>query len=78
MYSRAIDGQTLTLVPSGWTYKRTFVLYDRETYTLWYPEKEGLRGIQGKYFQRLLPLLPHENTRWGTWVRRHPNSLLMP
>jgi hypothetical protein len=78
VYSRAIDGQTLTLVPSGWTYKRTFVMYDRETETLWYHEKEGLRGIEGKYFQRLLPLLPHENTRWGSWVSQHPNSWLMP
>jgi hypothetical protein len=31
VYSREIDGRTLTLVPSGWTYERTFVLYDRET-----------------------------------------------
>ncbi|MBW1848704.1 MAG: DUF3179 domain-containing protein, partial [Deltaproteobacteria bacterium] len=37
VYSRHIDDRTLTIVPSGWTYKNTFVLYDRETETLWYP-----------------------------------------
>ena len=43
MYSREIDGQILTLDPSGWTYHRTFVLYDYETETLWYP-LPGTRG----------------------------------
>ena len=46
-----MDGRTLTLAPSGWTYKRTFVLYDRETGSLWYPQKGGLMGIQGGVFQ---------------------------
>jgi hypothetical protein len=27
VYSRQIDGRNLTLVPSGWTYDSTFVLY---------------------------------------------------
>ncbi|MBW1841122.1 MAG: DUF3179 domain-containing protein [Deltaproteobacteria bacterium] len=35
VYSREIDGRKLTLAPSGWTYKNTFVLYDKETGTLW-------------------------------------------
>ena len=77
MYSRTVAGRTLTLVPSGWTYRRTFVLYDRESGTLWYPAKDGLRGIQGKYSQKLLPLLPYEKTRWGLWLRKHPNSRLL-
>jgi hypothetical protein len=55
VYSRKIDDQILTIVPSGWTYKDTFVLYDRETETLWYPYRKGLKGIQGKYFNRWLP-----------------------
>ncbi|MBW2581738.1 MAG: DUF3179 domain-containing protein [Deltaproteobacteria bacterium] len=63
-FSREIDGQTLTIVPSGWTYDSTFVLYDRETGTLWYPYKNGLLAIQGKYFKRILPEVPHEVTRW--------------
>ncbi|MBW1822510.1 MAG: hypothetical protein JRI92_12285, partial [Deltaproteobacteria bacterium] len=33
MYSREIDDRLLTLAPSGWTYKNTFVLYDKETGT---------------------------------------------
>ena len=77
MYSRELDGRKLTLAPSGWTYKRTFVLYDRETGTLWYPQKEGLLGIQGKYFQRLLPVIDSQDTQWSKWIEANPESKLM-
>ncbi|MCK5552685.1 MAG: DUF3179 domain-containing protein [Deltaproteobacteria bacterium] len=77
MYSRQIDGQILTLVPSGWTYKYTFVLYDRETSSLWYPYEEGLMGIQGKYFKRWLPEIPSEDTHWGKWKEKYPDSQIL-
>jgi hypothetical protein len=77
VYSRQIDGRTLTLVPSGWTYKSTFVLYDRETGTLWYPYKKGLMGIQGKYFKKWLPEIPSDDTQWRKWVKKHPESKIL-
>ncbi len=77
MYSRQIEGQTLTLAPSGWTYKYTFVLYDKETKTLWYPYRNGLMGIQGKYFKRVLPKLESNDTTWGNWQESHPKSLIL-
>jgi len=77
VYSRQIEGQTLTLAPSGWTYKYTFVLYDKETKTLWYPYRNGLMGIQGKYFKRVLPKLESKDTTWGNWQESHPKSLIL-
>jgi hypothetical protein len=77
VYGRQLDGKTLTLVPSGWTYKSTFVLYDRETETLWYPYDKGLMGIQGKHFKRWLPKIPSEDTRWENWSKEHPNSAVL-
>ena len=77
VYSRQIDGRTLTLVPSGWTYKNTFVLYDRETGTLWYPYKKGLMGIQGEYFKRWLLEIPSDDTQWRKWVKKHPESKIL-
>ena len=77
MYSRIIDDQILTLAPSGWTYKRTFVLYDKETGTLWYPDDKGLMGIQGHYFKRRLPRIDAKDTQWGEWVDRHPQSKVL-
>lgn len=77
MYSRAIDGRQLTLAPSGWTYENTFVLYDKESGTLWYPYKKGLMGIQGVYFERWLLKIPSEDTKWKDWKKKHPDSLIL-
>ena len=78
MYSRRIDGQELTLAPSGWTYDSTFVLYDHETGSLWYPYDDGLMGIQGVYFRRWLPVRPSEDTRLKDWLRAHPDTQTLP
>jgi hypothetical protein len=77
VYSRQIDGQVLTIVPSGWTYNDTFVLYDRETETLWYPYRKGLKGIQGKHFNRWLPKMSSDDTIWEKWIKKHPGSKIL-
>jgi len=77
VYSRQIDGRTLTLSPSGWTYRNTFVLYDRESGTLWYPVKQELNGIQGKYFGRILAQMESEDTRWHDWHAKHADSQVL-
>jgi hypothetical protein len=77
VYSRTIDGRALTIVPSGWTYKDTFVLYDRETETLWYPYRKGLKGIQGRYFERWLPIIPSRDTTWKKWLDENPGSKIL-
>jgi hypothetical protein len=77
VYSRQIDGRNLTLAPSGWTYDKTFVLYDKETGSLWYPYREGLMGIQGVYFERWLPKIDSEDTHWQNWAEKHPKSKII-
>ncbi|UCG79399.1 MAG: DUF3179 domain-containing protein [Nitrospirota bacterium] len=77
MYSREVDGKTLTLVPSGWTYDRTFVLYDKESGSLWFPVRQGLKGIQGEYFKKILPKLRSKDTSWGKWQKKHPYSKVL-
>ena len=74
VYSRQIDGRSLTLAPSGWTYNDTFVLYDKETGSLWYPGEKGLTGIQGFYFNRSLPQIKSEDTHLGRWIHKHPQT----
>lgn len=77
MYSREIEGELLTLAPSGWTYDRTFVLYDKESGSLWFPDEEGLVSIQGKYFLRRLPKVFFEDTEWGDWLKEYPESKIL-
>jgi len=62
---------------AGFTYTRTFVLYDRETGSLWYPDKDGLKGIQGVYFERWLSKIVSDDTLWRQWKARHPQSKVM-
>lgn len=78
VYSREIEDLVLTLEASGWTYKRTFVLVDRETETLWLPDNSDLQGIQGRFVKRKLPGIPSERTTWGRWVEMHPDTKLIP
>ena len=52
VYSREIDGNIITLTPSGWTYGESgldgifgisvFVLMDKETESMWFPAGEEL------------------------------------
>jgi hypothetical protein len=77
VYSRELDGKTLTIVPSGWTYDNTFVLYDRETGTMWYPYRKGLKGIQGKHFEKWLPKFSSKDTQLRKWLKKHPDSKIL-
>jgi uncharacterized protein DUF3179 len=77
VYSRELKGEILIIAPSGWTYNNTFVLYDKESESLWYPYKKGLMGIQGKYFKQWLPKLKSKDTQWKKWRVMHPNSKIL-
>jgi len=79
VYSREIDGQTLTLSASGWTYDFTFVLYDYETESLWYhlDGDDGLTCIGGFYADRKLPELNSVLIRWKQWHEDHLTSKVL-
>ena len=80
--SREIDDRTLTLAPSGWTYEFTFVLYDYETESLWYPvaEEDGTRrflSISGEFEGRKLKSMSSELTAWSDWFAQHPETWIL-
>ncbi len=80
--SRVIGDSTLTLAASGWTYGMTFVLYDHQTESMWFPtqfgnQTMGLRAITGFYAGRELQPLPLEVTSWSDWLSSHPGSPIM-
>lgn len=92
VYSRELNGEVLTLSASGWTYYFTFVLFDYETESMWYPVDIGsetdtscgclatvshLLCIAGELAGETLPMLPSHNTRWDEWYVDHPNSWIM-
>jgi hypothetical protein len=77
VYSRVVNGKKLTIRPSGWAYDNTFVLMDEETGSLWYPDWRGLKGIQGDHFKKRLRRIKSEDTKWGNWKKKHPNSRIL-
>lgn len=79
VYSRVLDGQVLSLVSSGWTYRDTFVLYDRETESLWYHLEgdDGLTCIAGEFADRKLVEFESLLLRWFNWQQIHPETKVL-
>jgi len=75
-------GRELTFAPSGWLYDVTFVLYDHQTESLWYPHEDDdgvirITAIGGYYMGETIVELESETTKWVYWLRGHPDSKYM-
>jgi len=82
VYSRKINDNiktTLTLAPSGWVYINSFVLYDKQTESLWYPypDEHLLRCVNGFYDGTILEELPSVTEPWKDWVAKHSNTKIL-
>ena len=76
VYERTLNGELVGLGTSGYLYEDAFVLYDRGTDSLWYPQDDGLKAITGPLCGRVLAIAPEkaERVSWGEWLRRYPNT----
>ncbi len=76
MYSRDLDGQTLTFGVSGKLWKNALVMYDRETRSLWsHMTGECLDGsLKGKRLEMVsaVPIVT-----WRAWRRSFPNTKVL-
>jgi hypothetical protein len=79
VYSRVIDDSVLILSASGWTYNRTFVLFDYESESLWYhlSGTNGLTCISGTYADRTLFEFKSTMLRWNAWQAENSQSKYM-
>ncbi len=79
MCSRQLPDRILELDTSGYTLNNTFVLYDQETDSLWYPRKEdGLDAVSGPAQGAHLEFDSKPLVRkLGDWRREHPDTLIM-
>lgn len=76
MYDRRLNGQVLSFGHAGILYKKSFVMYDRQTSSLWVhvtgkAEVGPLKGQQ-------LTFMPSTVTTWAQWQKAHPHSLVLP
>lgn len=86
IYNRTIAGRVYTFGQSGYTYfdpdiwegADGFVLWDRETESLWWPLIE--KAVSGPMLNTLLNAYDRKKwrqTTWGEWRQTHPNSLVL-
>ena len=86
VYSRTFCGKELTFAPSGYTYHdinvdddlRAFVLWDRETESLWWPLiDESVSGpMQGEAMNKKSPNVWKMST-WGEVEKVYPNAKVL-
>jgi hypothetical protein len=71
-YRREVEGRILTFGVSGLVYNSNFLLYDRETESLWL-QFTG-KAIAGPMAGKKLERLPIRQELLGTWLSRQPLS----
>ncbi len=76
MYGRELDGRVLSFGHAGILYEQSFVMYDRETDSLWVhvtgrAEAGPLKGKRLRFF-------PSTVTPWVQWKQAYPHTLVLP
>ncbi len=76
MYDRRLNGKTLSFGHAGILYKKSFVMYDRQTESLWVhvTGKAEVGPLKGQQLQ----FMPSTVTTWAQWKAAHPQSLVLP
>jgi len=79
VYGREINGEVTTFGTTGYTYKNTFLLYDRKTESMWYPyQSDEMNALSGQCAGSALPFLGKpEPMPVADWRKKHPGSLVL-
>ena len=71
-FKRTVNGRVLEFGVSGLIYRAQFLLYDRQTESLW-AQYEG-RAIAGAMAGKKLERVPLRQERMSVWLQRHPGT----
>ena len=75
MYSSKVDDKVLKFGHEGVLYRRSFIMYDRGTNSLWVHTTGEC--VKGKLKGKQLEFIPSVVTRWGDWKSKHPESKIL-
>jgi hypothetical protein len=75
VYSREVDGKVYTFGVSGRLYKSNVLIYDHQTESLWSQLME--KAVAGKLAGKELKALPSTRTKWASWRKKHPGTLVL-
>jgi len=76
VYDRRSNGKVLSFGHAGILYRNSFVMYDRETDSLWI-HVTG-RAETGPRKGWKLKFMPSSMTSWAAWKSAHPDTLVLP
>ncbi len=76
MYRRTLGDRVLSFGHAGILYEQSFVMYDRETGSLWvHVTGEAAHGpLKGKR----LEFMPSTVTTWANWKKSYPHTTVLP
>ena len=75
VYSRKIEDKEYSFGVSGRLYKSNVLLYDHQTESLW--SQLMNQAISGPMVGKNLTKLPAVRTKWKTWTKRNPSTLVL-
>jgi hypothetical protein len=75
VFSRRVEGLTLTFGVSGLLYRSDLLLYDRESESLW--SQISAKAVAGARTGARLRVLRSELARWSQWRARHPDTTVL-
>jgi hypothetical protein len=81
VYSREQDGKEIHFGVSGYTMNDTFLLYDRDSDSVWYPGKNSeLHAVGGPRKGDTIPVAAKAPMMpLSQWLEKHPDSkILLP
>jgi hypothetical protein len=76
VYERRLEGRELSFGHAGMLYLESFVMYDRQTDSLWV-QASG-RAFHGPLEGKRLRALPSTVTTWAHWKESYPHTLVLP
>ncbi len=75
VFSREVDGQTLTFGNTSALYQSDLVMYDHQTGSYWF--QVAGEAVVGTMTGSHLDPLPSATMPWGRWKALHPDTLLL-
>ncbi len=75
VYSRKIKDETLSFGHEGVLFKKSFIMYDKKTRTLWL-HTTG-RAIKGKRKGDQLTFFPSRVMTWADWKKQYPKTKVL-
>ena len=79
MHGRSSGEDTDAFGVSGYVYKDVFLIYDRQTESLWYPlDDDQWTAISGPRKGETIPFIEKPSpVPLGEWRRKHPDTVIL-